>query len=186
MHYRQIFILTFFFIFSFIPVSVAGSPDDPNSNPVQVNKINSSSFSSFVDSMDILGFDNIYFKRAPEEFKSRTEKAFNERSKTKDANQIFDLFKSELNNTPHYAYKIYNETLLHLYDLSPRTFEKNSIILKNSLIEILSQPYNPESKITYTDELDCGAEENYEPCKKLYQKKMRLPLILFLMLPALL
>ena len=113
MYYRQIFILTFFFVFSFIPVSVAGAPDDSNSIPVQVNKINSSSFSSFVDSMDILGFDNIYFKRAPEEFKSRTEKAFNERSKTKDANQIFDLFKSELNNTPHYAYKIYNETLVH-------------------------------------------------------------------------
>jgi len=186
MHYRQVFILTFLVIFSFIPVSVAGSPDDTNSNPVQVNKINSSSFSSFVDSMDTLGFDNIYFKRAPEEFNSRIEKAFNERSKTKDANQIFGLFKSELNKTPHYAYKIYNETLLHLYDLSPRTFEKNSIILKNSLIEILSQPYNPESNITYTDELDCGAEENYEPCKKLYQKKMRLPLILFLMLPALL
>lgn len=186
MHYRQVFILTFLVIFSFMPVSVAGSPDDTNSNPVQVNKINSSSFSSFIDSMDILGFDNIYFKRAPEEFNSRIEKAFNERSKTKDANQIFGLFKSELDETPHYAYKIYNETLLHLYDLSPRTFEKNSIILKNSLIEILSQPYNPESNITYTDELDCGAEENYEPCKKLYQKKMKLPLILFLMLPAIL
>tara|TARA_X000000368_G_scaffold306060_1_gene244254 strand:+ start:762 stop:1322 length:561 start_codon:yes stop_codon:yes gene_type:complete len=186
MLYRQIFILILFNIFSLASVSMAGSPDDPDSNPVQVNKINSSSFSSFVDSMDSLGFDNIYFKRAPEEFKSEIENAFNEKSKTKDANQIFNLFKSELNNAPHYAYKIYNETLVHLYDLSPRTFEKNSIILKNSLVEILSRPYNPESNITYTDELDCGAEENYEPCKKLYQKKLRLPLILFLMIPALL
>ena len=184
MHYRQVFILTFLVIFSFIPVSVAGSPDDPDSNPAQVNKINSSSFSSFVGSMDNLGFDNIYFKRASDGYKSRIENAFNEKSKTNDANQIFSLFKSELNQTPHFAYKIYNETLLHLYDLSPRMFEKNSIILKNSLIEILSQPYNPESKITYTDELDCGVEKNYEPCKKLYQKKMRLPLMLFLMLPA--
>ena len=138
MHYRQVFILTFLVIFSFIPVSVAGSPDDTNSNSVQVNKINSSSFSSFIDSMDTLGFDNIYFKRAPERFKSRIENAFNEKSKTKDANQIFSLFKSELNEAPHFAYKIYNETLIHLYDLSPRTFETNSIILKNSLRIFLS------------------------------------------------
>ena len=184
MHYRQVFILTFLVIFSFIPVSFAGSPDDTNSNSVQFNKINSSSFSSFIDSMDTLGFDNIYFKRAPERFKSRIENAFNEKSKTKDANQIFNLFKSELNEKPHFAYKIYNETLIHLYDLSPRTFETNSIILKNSLIEILSQPDDPESNITYTDELDCGAEENYEPCKKLYQNKLRFPFVLLLMLPV--
>ena len=184
MIFRQIFIFISLSIFSFSATSIAGSPDDPNSNPVQVNKINSSSFSSFIGSMDNLGFDNIYFKRAPEEFKSRIENVFNERSKTKDANQIFSLFKSELNNAPHYAYKIYNETLIHLYDLSPRTFEKNSIILKDSLIEMLSQPYNPESNITYTDELDCGVEENYEPCKKLYQNKLRLPFMLLLMLPV--
>lgn len=186
MRYSQFCILVAFFISSLVPSSIAGTPDDPNSNPVQANQINSSSFSSFVDSMSVLGFDNIYFKRAPEEFKSRIEEMFNEKSKTKDANQIFDLFKSELNETPHYAFKIYNETLIHLYDLSPRMFEKNSIILKNSLVEILSKPYNPESNITYTDELDCGANENYEPCKKLYQKKMRLPFMLLLMLPVLL
>jgi hypothetical protein len=47
--------------------------------------------------MDNLGFDNIYFKRASEGYKSRIENAFNEKSKTNDANQIFSLFKSELN-----------------------------------------------------------------------------------------
>ena len=184
MLYRQIFIFIFLSVFFFVPVAIAGSPDDSNSNTIQANQINSSSFANFISSMDTLGFDNIYFKRAPERFKSRIENAFNEKSKTKDANQIFSLFKSELNETPHYAFKIYNETLLQLYDLSPRNFETNSIILKNSLIEILSQPDNSESNITYTDELDCGAEENYEPCKKLYQNKLRFPFVLLLMLPV--
>ena len=181
MSIMRLFFIIIIALFSSQAISIAGSPDDSKSDSIQIN---SSSFPSFVDSMDNLGFDNIFFKRATDEYKSKVEDRFEEISKTKDANKIFNLFQSELNENPHYAYKIYNETLIHIYDLSPRNFEKNSIVLKNSLIDTLSQPKDPESNIIYTDELDCGAEENYVPCKKLYQKKFKLPLILFLMLPV--
>ena len=182
MYFSKFFLLVFFLIFSSSHSLFASSPDDSNSNLIQTNKINSSSFSNFVESMDKLGFDNIYFKRASNDYKSSIEEKYLDVSKSKNANKIFELFLYELNENPHFAYKNYNEALLHLYDLSPKTFEKNSIILKNSLIESFSRPYNPESSITYTDELDCGSEENYEPCKKLYQNKMRLPFMLLLIL----
>ena len=61
--------LYIFFFLSLQTFVFAGSPDDPNSNPADTNKINSSSFSSFINSMDELGFKNIYFKQAPDDYK---------------------------------------------------------------------------------------------------------------------
>ena len=132
--------------------------------------------------MDNLGFDNLYFKRAHDEYMASIEEKFLDASKTNDVNEIYKFFQYELNENPQYAYKIYNEALLHLYDLSPQTFNKNSLLLKKSLIEIIGMPDNHESNITYTNELDCGDEEYYEPCKKLYQNKMRVPFMLLLIL----
>ena len=179
---KHLLIIFIFLIFhSFYPV-FAGSPDD-NSN-ASINNIASSSFTSFVDSMDDIGLGDIYFKRANDPFKSEIEKKFDISTKANNANKIYELFQAELEKNPIYAFKIYNEALISLYDLSPRTFKNNSEILKNSLIEILSNPNQSETNIIYTNELDCGNPDNYEPCKKLYQNKLRLPFMLLLMLPV--
>lgn len=163
----------------------ASTPDTLGPNPVETDEINSSSFANFVDSMDTLGFEDIHFERPPEQYSIQLNEKFDKVSYLRSAREILDLFSLELNANPHYAYNVYNEALIYLYDLSPSNFKKNSIILKNTLLRILGQPNNPDSKITYTNELDCWDEKNYQSCKKLYQKKIEAPLLFLLMLPIL-
>ena len=163
--------LYIFFFLSLQTFVFAGSPDDPNSNPADTNKINSSSFSSFINSMDELGFKNIYFKQAPDDYKKIVENKFINASKSNNASDIIIVFESEMAEQPQYAYQIYNSALLQLYSISPRLFKKNSTALKNVLVSILNQPKNPVSNLTYSSDIDCWDENNYEVCKKLYSEK---------------
>ena len=173
-------LIIFSLFFIYVPV-FAGTPDDPSVNYANTKKLNSSSFSSFVSSMYDLGYQDVYFTQAPAEFNSKIEKKFADKSKNNNANDIIKLFEEEMIRNPQFAYNIYNSALLELYAISPRLFTKNSITLKNLLVSILDQPRNPESNITYTSELDCWNEDNYEACKKLYTNKKEfwiIPIIL--------
>ena len=132
-----------------------------------------------------LGYKDVYFTQASAEFNSKIERKFANKSKNENANDIIKLFEEEMMRNPQFAYNIYNSALLQLYAISPRSFTKNSTTLKNLLVSILDQPKNPESNITYINELDCGNEDNYEACKELYINKKELwliPIILAILL----
>ena len=175
-------LIIFSLFFIYVPV-FAGTPDAPSVNYANTKKLNSSSFSSFVSSMYDLGYQDLYFTQAPAEFNSKIEKKFANKSKNK--NDVIKLFEEEMVRNPQFAYNIYNSALLELYAISPRSFTKNSTTLKNLLVIILDEPINPESNITYSNELDCWNEDNYEACKKLYTNKKELwiiPIILAILL----